>query len=175
MTENSYLLRVLENTSLSCQLCQRWGQACVIALLVAGVAPGSPELGECLHELGPVVGADPVTRHSLGTGDEPTERRVRLGRVGEELELGGRREAGQIADRPPPREERAKPAVGEDALDEVLADPRIVETSFFLDGKIGAAAEERVGEEATPVPWRHTLPVAHSHRLQAAGGRIFLQ
>src|SRR3990172_4632150 len=57
------------------------------ALLLPGVAPGSPKLGECLHELGPVVGADPVTRHSLGTGDEPTERRVRLGRVGEELEL----------------------------------------------------------------------------------------
>src|SRR3972149_8049951 len=103
MTENSYLLRVLENTSLSCQLRQHGGQACVIALVVAGVAPGSPDLGECLHELGPVVGADPVTRHSLGTGDEPTERRVRLGRVGEELELVGRVEAGQVADRPPPR------------------------------------------------------------------------
>src|SRR3989304_1800058 len=116
MTENSYLLRVLENTSLSCQLRQHWGQACVIALLGAGGAPGSPELGECLHELGPVVGAGPVTRHSLGTGDEPTERRVRLGRVGEELELVGRMEAGQIADHPPPRAGRAKPAAGETAL-----------------------------------------------------------
>ena len=47
-------------------------------------------------------------------------------------------------------EERAQPRVGEDPLDEILAEPGIPQPAFLLDRQMREAGDECLGEQTAP-------------------------
>ena len=80
----------------------------------------------------------------------------------------------QRTNRPAAAEQRAQPLIGEHALDEVLAQRRIVQAPFLFDRQIRHRADERLGEQPAARAGDPAI-VVHTDALESAAGRILLQ
>ena len=76
-------------------------------------------------------------------------------------ELVDRVEPDDVTHRPAGREQSAEAAIRKDSLDEVLAQPGIVEPAFFLDRQLGKVRHEGVGEQPPAgLLYSRTVPFA---------------
>ena len=95
--------------------------------------------------------------------------------MGHQRELVSGVEPHDVTHRPPCGKQRGEPTIGKDALDEVLAQPRIVEPPFFFDRQQGKAPDQGVGKQPASGLHRHPGGAVHLDALEAAGGRVLLQ
>ena len=102
-------------------------------------------------------------------------RCTHVGLVRQQHQLVRRVKPHQLSDGPPRREQRAQPAVGEDALDEVLAQPGIAEPAFLFDRQRRHARPQRRGIEPGAGALRHRARRMHLHPLHPAARRVSLQ
>lgn len=84
-------------------------------------------------------------------------------------------ESHDIADRPARGKEGREPTIGEDALDEVLAQPGVVEPALLFDREQGKARHQRLGEQSASGPSRHAARRIYLDSFETAGGGILLQ
>src|SRR5215204_1023655 len=76
--------------------------------------------------------------------------------------------------RPPTGEQRAQTLIREHAFDKVLSQPRIVQTTFFLDRQIREFADERLGKQPAAGPC-DVVTVTDADALETAARRIRFQ
>ena len=91
------------------------------------------------HEFGRITILELPPSHRLARCHQAAETLIGLRHVGHEHEFVSRVEPYDGPYRPARGKEGSEPAVCEDALDEVLAQPRIVEPPFFLNRQQGKA------------------------------------
>ena len=139
------------------------------------VSPPRGALRERAHELALVLRAELTPRSPLRGCHQTSERPVGLRRVGHQLELVHGVEGDQPPDAPAPLEERAQPSIGEDALDEVLAQHGVVEPPFLLDGEHRVVPDQRLREEPLALLLGHALLASHLDPLHAAARRVLLE
>jgi len=92
-----------------------------------------------------------------------------------QLELVGGVEGDDVAQPPGALEQIAQAAVGEHALDEVLAQRRIVQPPLFLDRQPGHGFEQRLGEESAAVAHGRSAGAVHPYALHPTARRVLLQ
>jgi hypothetical protein len=76
--------------------------------------------------------------------------------------------AHKIADRPARAQQAAQPPVCEHPLDEVVAQPRVGQSTFLLDGQVGEGLDERCGEQTATATDGTSAAVVDLYPLQAA-------
>ncbi len=127
--------------------------------------PGVAETAEGLH-VEARVGIEPLLPLGFpGLRDQPAEGPVVLRAVREERQLLGGVEANEAARRRVLGEETPQADVGEDALDEVLAEPRVVQAPVLLDGK----EREALGSEGARRARGPFSPACPARRRRARG------
>ena len=114
-------------------------------------------------------------RPSARPGDERAQRGDRPRVVGHDEELVHGVELDEPAEAAVGLHERAPPVAGEHALDEVLADPRVVEAPLVLHGDEGEALREGAREDADPAAGGVPLLVVDLHAAEARAGRARLE
>ena len=132
-------------------------------------------LRERAHELFGVPFAQLGTVRALGAGDDAAETSLRLGGVGHEQQLLAGLEIDEVADLPAALEQAREPIVGEDADDEALAQARVVQSAFFLDGQQRQQRHEGVGEQAAIRGRRHARLGVGLDARHAAARRVLLE
>jgi len=130
---------------------------------------------ERCHEFGRVAILECAPRHRLARCHQSAEALIGLRPMGHQRELVRGVEAHDVAHRPPCRKQRGEPTIGKDALDEVFAQPWIIEPPFLFDGQQGKAGDHGVGEQPAARLRRHPAGAIDLDALEAAGGRVFLQ
>jgi hypothetical protein len=95
--------------------------------------------------------------------------------VRQDRELLRRVKRHEIAGTRAAREKVAPPGGGEDALDEIFADPGIAEPSFLLDRQQGKTLGQRARIGAGAVGVGHPLAVVHPNAEETARGRAALE
>ena len=95
-------------------------------------------------------------------------------RMGQQLQLVHAVKDHERTHRPAAAEQCPQPLIGEHALDEVLAQRRIVQTAFLFDRQIGHRADQRLGEQPAAGAC-HAAIVVHTDALETAARRILLQ
>lgn len=84
-------------------------------------------------------------------------------------------ESDEVGGCPTPREQSLDPTVGEQALDEVLAELRVFESPLLFDRQQREPFHQRRGEEAAPIALRASIVEVDRHSFHAAGRRAFLE
>lgn len=114
-------------------------------------------------------------RYGACPGHQTPEPLICFGRVRQHEQLVRAVKTHQIAVRSAAIEQAAQPQVGEHPLDEVIAEPRIGQPTFFLDGQVRIRLGERRGEQPASAAGRTPVSVVDLHPLESAAGRIFLE
>jgi len=81
----------------------------------------------------------------------------------------------RTSNRPSAVEQPRKIAVGEDALDEVVARRGIAHTLLVLDGKVRKGGDEFAGEDSARDPADAAAVVVKRHPTDSAARRILLE
>jgi hypothetical protein len=116
------------------------------------------------------------TGSPLGVGDQLAQAAVPGPVVGHEQELLAGVEADQVSHRPAPLEHRPEAPVSEQALEEVLAQARVVEPAVLLGGEVGEPLQQGGGEQAPPGLAAHAgLLRVDLDPLHAARGGVALE
>jgi len=108
-----------------------------------GVASLGGFLPQGRHEAAFVFVPERGARLLLDRRHKLTELAVLLGRMRHELQLVARVELDNVARLPTAREQSLQPVIGEDALDEILAELRVVQASVFFDRQMREAFEQQ--------------------------------
>ena len=111
----------------------------------------------------------------LGVGHHLPEFAVGDRRVGHQRELVCGVEGDDGPDGPTAGEQCDQSLVGKHAFDEVLAQPRVAESPFFLDRQVRQPCHQRLREQAAPGTLAGPFRRVDLHPFHAAAGRVLLQ
>src|SRR5579885_664340 len=92
-----------------------------------------------------------------------------------QLKAMGLGESAKAPNRPSPLEQPCKIAIGEDALDEVVARRAIAHTLLVLDGKVRKGGDEFAGEDSARDPADAAAVVVKRNPIDSAAWRILLE